>query len=460
MGKETDMKVLVTGANGFIGKNLVAELVNRGKKQGKQVIVRTEVFDAGVKEQSGRKKQLEKNASTGEDAGIKAADTLLIQYFTHEMSLSALKELVRDCDFVFHLAGINRPKEESEFEEGNAELTRNLLSCLEAEKVAAPVLLSSSTQAELDNPYGRSKKKAEDEVFAYGRRTGIPVYVYRLPNVFGKWSRPNYNTVVATFCYNIARGLPIQVNNARHRLTLAYIDDVVEEFLEKSGPFLFGREGKKEGKNLSEMKESLEGSRNLSEMKENSEESERLSETVEKPRYHSIPVTHEVSLGCLAEIISSFPKMRENLELPDMGDALTRKLYSMYLSYLPEDAFSYPLTMHEDARGSFTEFIRTPERGQVSVNISKPGITKGNHWHHSKNEKFLVVKGTGVIRFRKVGEEKVIEYPVSGERLEVVDIPTGYTHSITNVGEDDMVTVMWANESFDPERPDTFYEEV
>lgn len=453
MGKETDMKVLVTGANGFIGKNLVAELVNRGKKQGKQVIVQTGVSDG--------------------NAGDEAADTLLIQCFTHEMPLSALKELVRDCGFVFHLAGINRPKEESEFEEGNAELTRNLLSCLEAEKVAAPVLLSSSTQAELDNPYGRSKKKAEDEVFSYGRRTGIPVYVYRLPNVFGKWSRPNYNTVVATFCYNIARGLPIQVNNARHRLTLAYIDDVVEEFLEKSGPFLFGQEGKKEGKNLSEtgeslegsrnlseMKESLEGSRNLSERKENFEESERLSEISEKKRYHSIPVTHEVSLGRLAEIISSFPKMRKNLELPDMGDALTRKLYSMYLSYLPEDGFSYPLTMHEDARGSFTEFLRTPERGQVSVNISKPGITKGNHWHHSKNEKFLVVKGTGVIRFRKVGEEKVIEYPVSGERLEVVDIPTGYTHSITNVGEEDMVTVMWANESFDPERPDTFYEEV
>ena len=424
------MKVLVTGANGFIGKNLIAELVNRGKKQGKQVVVHKEI----PKKDQGE-------------------DLFVIQYFTHDMPVEALKELVKDCSFVFHFAGVNRPKEEKEFEEGNTELTRRLLSFLESEKVLAPVLISSSTQAELDNSYGKSKKMAEDEVLSYGRRNQVPVFVYRLPNVFGKWSRPNYNTVVATFCHNIAHGLPIQVNHAEHKLTLAYIDDVVEEFLEKSAAFLWGEneDGKKETS-----KEGMDPSGKAADLMKGVS----CPEGEENVPYLSIPVTHEVTLGRLAKILSSFPEMRKNLEVPDMGDALTRKLYSMYLSYLPEEDFSYLLTMHEDARGSFTEFLRTPERGQVSVNISRPGITKGNHWHHSKNEKFLVVKGTGVIRFRKVGEEKVIEYPVSGEKLEVVDIPTGYTHSITNTGEEDMVTVMWANESFDPERPDTFYEEV
>lgn len=427
---EKNVKVLVTGANGFIGKNLIAELVNRGKKQGKQVVVHKEI----PKKDQGE-------------------DLFVIQYFTHDMPVEALKELVKDCSFVFHFAGVNRPKEEKEFEEGNTELTRRLLSFLESEKVLAPVLISSSTQAELDNSYGKSKKMAEDEVLSYGRRNQVPVFVYRLPNVFGKWSRPNYNTVVATFCHNIAHGLPIQVNHAEHKLTLAYIDDVVEEFLEKSAAFLWGEneDGKKETS-----KEGMDPSGKAADLMKGVS----CPEGEENVPYLSIPVTHEVTLGRLAKILSSFPEMRKNLEVPDMGDALTRKLYSMYLSYLPEEDFSYLLTMHEDARGSFTEFLRTPERGQVSVNISRPGITKGNHWHHSKNEKFLVVKGTGVIRFRKVGEEKVIEYPVSGEKLEVVDIPTGYTHSITNTGEEDMVTVMWANESFDPERPDTFYEEV
>lgn len=428
---EKNVKVLVTGANGFIGKNLIAELVNRGKKQGKQVVVHKEI----PKKNQGEKPERESENQT--------EDLFVIQYFTHDMPVEALKELVKDCGFIFHFAGVNRPKEEKEFEEGNTELTRRLLSFLESEKIMAPVLISSSTQAELDNAYGKSKKMAEDEVLSYSRRNQVPVFVYRLPNVFGKWSRPNYNTVAATFCHNIAHGLPIQVNHAEHKLTLAYIDDVVEAFLGKSAAFLWG-----ENENGKKEKEA------------------DFMEGVSCPQaegngpYLSIPVTHEVTLGRLAEVISSFPEMRKNLEVPDMGDALTRKLYSMYLSYLPEEDFSYPLTMHEDARGSFTEFLRTHERGQVSVNISRPGITKGNHWHHSKNEKFLVVKGTGVIRFRKAGEEKVIEYPVSGEKLEVVDIPTGYTHNITNTGDEDMVTVMWANESFDPERPDTFYEEV
>ena len=258
-------------------------------------------------------------------------------------------------------------------------------------------------------------------MFSYARETGAKVLVYRFPNVFGKWCRPNYNSAVATFCYNIAHDLPIQVNDPNVVMHLVYIDDVVEELIGA----LSGQEHR-------------------------------------QGDHCEVPVVHTVTLGKIVELIYSFKENRKTLGVPDLGDAFTKKLYSTYLSYLPEDAFSYPLKMNVDARGSFTEILRTSDRGQFSVNISKPHITKGNHWHHTKNEKFLVVSGRGVIRFRNMNDPdgKVIEYFVSGDKLEVIDIPTGYTHNIENLGDTDMVTFMWCNECFDPERPDTYYESV
>src|SRR5690606_18999546 len=369
------MNILVTGAKGFVGKNLVAELKNQGYGN---------IFE-----------------------------------FTKESDLSILDNYTKECDFVFHLAGINRPKEEAEFMEGNFGLTSQLLELLKKNNNKAPVLITSSIQAERDNAYGRSKKAGEDLIFNYQNDTGVKAYVYRLPNLFGKWSQPNYNTVVATYCHNIARGLDIQVNNPDAELNLCYIDDVLEEFIN-----------------------ALKG------------------KPTTQDEFCVVPVTHNIKLGDLANLIQSFKDSRTDLSIPNMEDEFTKKLYSTYLSFLPEDQFSYELKMNTDHRGSFTEFIRTPERGQVSVNVSKPGITKGNHWHHTKNEKFLVVRGEGLIRFRKIDSDEIIEYRVSGEKLEVVDIPTGYTHSIVNVGDKDLVTVMWANECFDPEKPDTYFVEV
>lgn len=367
------MKILITGAYGFIGKNLSAELRAGGEHE-----------------------------------------LLLCGRDTTDEELRAY---ARECGFVFHLAGINRPLREEEFMEGNRDFTDKVLNLLSENKKCPPVLISSSIQAELDNPYGRSKRAGEEAVLSYHEKTGANVYIYRLPNVFGKWCRPEYNSVVATFCHHIANGLPIKINDRKAKLSLVYIDDVVKSFT-----------------GLLNMKE--------------------------KEIWQTVPVSYNIELGELADIIYSFPETRKNIGLPDMGNELVKKLYSTYLSYLPEDDFSYPLEMHSDNRGSFTEFIRTPERGQFSVNISKPGVTKGNHWHHTKNEKFLVVKGEGLIRFRKIGSKKVTEYRVSGEKLEVVDIPCGYTHSIVNVGSEDMVTLMWANEAYDENNPDTFREEV
>ena len=303
--------------------------------------------------------------------------------------------------------------------QGNFGFTSRLLELLQMHKNTCPIVLSSSIQAALDNPYGRSKKAGEDLLRAYGERTGAKVMVYRFPNVFGKWCRPNYNSAVATFCHNIAHDLPITINDPSVKMRLVYIDDVVAELIA-----------------------ALKG------------------EPHEQDGLCSVPVVHEILLGEIVELIRSFRASREARCVPDMSDPFTQKLYATYLSYLPTDAFSYPLTMNVDQRGSFTEMIRTEERGQVSINVSKPGITKGNHWHHSKNEKFLVVSGEGVIRFRKIDSDEVIEYFVSGEKLEVVDIPTGYTHNIENLGKTDMVTVMWASECFDPNKPDTFYLEV
>ena len=369
------MKILVTGAKGFIGKNLIAELRNRKYE---------DIFE-----------------------------------YDRDTDSSLLDEYCKEADFVFHLAGVNRPKEQSEFMEGNFGFTSNLLDSLKKYNNTCPVMISSSIQAELDNPYGESKKAGENLLFSYGKETGAKVLVYRFPNVFGKWCRPNYNSAVATFCHNIAHELPIQVNDPSVVMNLVYIDDVINELINA----LDGKENKVE-------------------------------------KFCEVPVVHTITLGEIVDLIYSFKKSREDRSVPNMANEFTKKLYSTYLSYLPEDKFSYELKMNVDERGSFTEFIKTPDRGQVSVNISKPGITKGNHWHHTKNEKFLVVSGNGVIRFRKIYSDEIIEYFVSGDKLEVVDIPTGYAHSIENLGDTDMVTVMWANEPFNPDKPDTYYLEV
>lgn len=376
---EKNSPILITGAGGFVGKNLVATLRTAGY-----------------------------------------TDLML---FEKDDTPETLADYCRRAAFVVHLAGINRPTNPSEFYTGNAGLTDTLLTDLEAAGNTAPVLVTSSTQAELDNDYGKSKRQAEEAIFAHRRRTGAMVYVFRMPGVFGKWCRPNYNSVVATFCHNVAHGLPIQVRDSAFSLPLVYIDDVVACILAAfDGDVMMDRSA--------------------------------------TPICHMHPI-HEVTLGRLAELIQGFAAGRTSLAVPDLAPgSFEKKLYSTYLSYLPSDQFSYPLEMHTDNRGSFTEFLRSPERGQVSINISHPGIVKGNHWHHTKNEKFLVVKGEGVIRFRNIFSKEVIEYHVSGDKLEVVDIPCGYTHNIENVGTEDMVTVMWANEAFDPDHPDTFFEPV
>ncbi|WP_027400282.1 capsular polysaccharide biosynthesis protein CapF [Anaerovorax odorimutans] len=381
------MKILITGAKGFIGKNLTLELRNRGY----------------------------------EDLFLCDIDT------TYEQ----LNEYTKICDFVFHLAGVNRPEEQKEFMEGNFGFTSTLLDSLKKNKNHCPILMTSSIQAILDNPYGKSKKAGEDLLLAYEKDTGSKVLIYRLSNVFGKWCRPNYNSVVATFCNNIANDLPIKVNDREQSITLVYIDDVINTFISAI-------EGKEKSAN---------------------------------DGLYYVITAYPVKLGAIADLIYSFHQSRKAassedqnisqlLYIPDMGDEFTKKLYSTYLSYLPKDKFSYPLKMNKDERGSFTEFLKSRERGQVSINISKPGITKGNHWHHTKNEKFLVVKGKGVVRFRKPFEDEIIEYEVSDEKLEIIDIPSGYTHNISNMGDSDMVTIMWANEAFNPDKPDTYYLEV
>lgn len=370
------LNILITGSKGFIGKNLIAELRNR-----------------------------------------KIADNIF--EYDIDSDITMLDRYCAEADIVYHLAGANRPKVESEFMEVNCGLASVLVDKLKGKDNKCPVIFSSSIQAELDNPYGRSKRAGEELLIEYGKQSGAKVFIYRLPNVFGKWCRPNYNSAVATFCYNIARDLPITVTDPDRMMRLVYIDDVVEEMISVL-----------DGKVLTD------------------------------DCYCNIKKVYEIRLGEIADLIYSFKRSREDKTIPDMSDPFAKKLYSTYLSYLPEDQFKYSLVMNTDYRGSFTEFIRTNERGQFSINISKPGITKGNHWHHTKNEKFLVVSGKGVIRFRKIDSNDIIEYYVSGDKLEVIDIPPGYTHNIENLGDTDMVTVMWANECFDPQKPDTYYMEV
>ena len=377
------MKILVTGAKGFVGKNLTIRL---------------------------------ENIRDGKDKTSPLKADLEIYAYDVDSDASLLDTYCADCDMVFNLAGVNRPENTEDFMQGNFGFASTLLDTLKKHRNTCPVMLSSSTQAALDNPYGKSKKAGEDLFFAYGRETGADVLVYRFPNVFGKWCRPNYNSAVATFCHNIARELPITVNDRAHEMTLVYIDDVVDELLSAAAG-----------------KPTRDGA------------------------FCRVPIEHKTTLGEIVDLLYAFHDSRKTLQVPDLTEgSFSKKLYSTYLSYLPPDRFSYPLTQHTDARGSFTEILRTANHGQFSVNISKPGITKGQHWHNTKNEKFLVVSGKGVIRFRKPGEEEVYSYFVSGEKLEVVDIPTGYTHSIENLGDTDLITFMWCNECFDPTRPDTY----
>lgn len=382
------MNILVTGAKGFVGKNLVSQLHNIQFGKAKNYPI------------------------SGEE----------IKVFEYDLDSdpSELDVYCKQADFVFNLAGVNRPKDPTEFMKGNFGFASTLLNTLKKYNNTCPVMISSSIQAELDNPYGESKRAGENLLFAYAKETGAKVLVYRFPNLFGKWCRPNYNSAVATFCNNIANDLPIQVNDPSVVMRLAYIDDVVDELIAA----LVGQEHR-------------EG------------------------MFCVVPTVHTITLGGIVDLLYSFKEMPKNLEVPDLGEPFTKKLYSTYLSYLPEGKFSYPLEMHVDTRGSFTEIIRTADRGQFSVNISKPGITKGQHWHHTKNEKFVVVSGHGLIQLRKIGTEEVVNFEVSGDKIEVIEMIPGYTHNIINLSDtEDLVTFMWANEAFDPNRPDTYFEKV
>ncbi len=404
------MNILITGAKGFVGKNLTEALNNI--KDGKD--------------------RTHPELSIGE-----------IYLYDLDSAPEELEEYCRKADFVFNLAGVNRPKDNSEYMAGNFGFAGTLLDTLKKCGNKCPVMLSSSVQATLSgrfgsSEYGKSKLAGEELFFEYGKETGAEVFVYRFPNLFGKWCRPNYNSAIATFCHNVANGLPIQVSDPAVEMDILYIDDLVDEML----CALSGRPHRCE----------FEGTKAVP--KENG-------------RYCYAPVHYETTLGYIAETIKSFPKLRESLNVPDSSNPLESKLYSAWLSYLPDASFIYDLKMNEDERGSFTEIIKTKTAGQFSVNITKPGITKGNHWHQSKHEKFVVVSGEALIQLRKIGTDEegkpypIIEYRVSGKHIQVVDMIPGYTHNIINLSDtENLVTFMWANEIFNPERPDTYSETV
>ena len=383
------MKILITGAKGFVGKNLVETL---------------------------------KTVRDGKDKTRGLDTDLTIYEYDIDTDPALLDTYTADCYFVFHLAGVNRPKDEKEFMEGNFGFTSVLLNSLKKHDNKAPILITSSIQAALDNPYGKSKKAGEDLIFQYGKDNNVRVCVYRLPNVFGKWCRPNYNSAVATFCNNIANDLPITVNDPSVMMTLVYIDDVVAELIS-----------------------ALKGEPHINE-----------------EGYSYVPVEHKITLGEIVDLIYSFAKQPQSLVIPEIPEnSFAKKLYSTYLSYLPKEKAAFPLKMNVDARGSFTELLKSEKCGQVSVNISKPGITKGQHWHHTKWEFFIVVSGRGLIQQRKVGTDEVLNFEVSGDKIEAVHMLPGYTHNIINLSDtEDLVTVMWANENFNPNKPDTFFEVV
>lgn len=388
------MNILVTGANGFVGRNLTARL---------------------------------ETLRDGRDRTRPSLQIGEIYRCTREMSPEALADCCKKADLVVHLAGVNRPKDPEEFAAGNTDFTRTLLEMLRKSGNRCPVLLASSIQARLTgrfagSPYGQSKKAAEELLLAYGEETGAAGMIYRLPNLFGKWCRPNYNSVVATFCHNISRELPITASDPAVELELVYIDDLIDEILDA----MEGRPHRSEG------------------------------------TYCRVPVSHRVTLGEIVRLLHSFHDQPRTLLLPEIPEgSFEKKLYSTYLSYLPPEKIAFPLKMNVDERGSFTELLKTASCGQVSVNISKPGITKGQHWHNSKWEFFMVVAGHGLIQERRIGSDEKIEFEVSGDQIQAVHMLPGYTHNIINLSEtESLVTVMWANELFDPSRPDTYFEEV
>ena len=398
------MRILVTGAKGFVGKNLVANLYNikDGKDRTRNLKI-DEIFEYDI-----------------------------------DSNLSLLDEYCKEADFIFNLAGVNRPKDQSEFMEGNFGFASTLLDTLKKYKNNCPVMLSSSIQATLigrygESDYGKSKLAGEELFFNYSKETGAKVLIYRFPNLFGKWCRPNYNSAVATFCNNIANDLPIKVNDRNTKLELLYIDDLVDEMLNA----LEGKEHRCEYDGLDAV-EKLNG------------------------RYSFVPTTHHVTLGEIVDLLELFNNQSKTLVIPEIPkNSFAKKLYSTYLSYLPKEKTIFSLKMNVDDRGSFTELLKSEKCGQVSINISKPGITKGQHWHNTKWEFFIVVSGHGLIQERKIGTDEIIEFEVSGDKIEAIHMLPGYTHNIINLSEtENLVTVMWANESFDPNKPDTFFEKV
>ncbi len=369
--------ILVTGSEGFLGRNLCVALCR--------------------------------------------CDGIKVLRFDLQNTLKELEQQVAQADFIFHLAGVNRPKDEKEFSEGNTDLTRLLCGFAGKHNSRAPVLFSSSTQAESQNAYGRSKRAAEDALIDYSRQSGVPVLVYRFPNLFGKWSRPNYNSAVSTFCYNVTHDLPIQVNDPAHTVTFAYVDDVVDECLKQM----------------------------------------RRSGEIDAKQYrYEVTETYSVSLGRLAGLLKAFRTVREGGPMPDLSDPFTKKLYATFLSYYDTAAFAYPAKMNTDNRGWLFELIKSEQFGQIFVSQTHPGITRGNHGHNTKVEKFCVIQGRGAIRFRHVMTNEIFICEVSGENIQIVDIPPGYTHSIENVGGTEMITLFWANEIFNPVKPDTYYAPV
>lgn len=398
------MNVLITGAKGFVGKNLAEAL---------------------------------KNIRDGKDRTRPDLKIEEIYFYDIDSSKEELETACENANFVFNLAGVNRPKDNSEFMQGNFGFAGELLDTLKKYNNKCPVMLSSSVQATLigryDSDYGRSKKAGEELFFNYAAETGAKVLVYRFPNLFGKWCRPNYNSAVATFCYNTANDLPITVNDRNTELELLYIDDLVGEMLD-------ALENKEHRCEFNGVKTVL----------------------CQDGKYCAAPMTHFVRLGEIVDLLEIFKTQPQTLVMPEMPDnSFAKKLYSTYLSYLPKEKVSFPLKMNVDNRGSFTELVKTEKCGQISVNISKPGITKGQHWHNSKWEFFIVVSGHGLIEERKVGTDEVLRFEVSGDKIEAIHMMPGYTHNIINLSEtENLVTVMWANESFDPNKPDTFFEEV
>ena len=389
-------KILVTGSNGFVGKNTVVAL-REAKKYEVLTIDRS---------------------NTEEE----------------------LKEATLNADFIVHLAGVNRPKETKEFYEGNGGLTEKIVGFLKENNKNTPILITSSTHAVLDNDYGKSKKQSEDALIKYSDECDAKVYIFRLPNLFGKWCKPNYNSAVSTFCYNIAHDLDVWVNDPAIELNLVYIDDVVASIIDVI-----------EDENIIKLK--------------NIDEEVAITITVASTiqidkYYYEVTTVYKRTLGNIVDSLKMFRNMRKSLLIPDLSDGFNKALYSTYLTYLEEDDFSYYLDKKEDNRGWLAELVKSPQFGQMFVSKTHPGITRGNHWHHTKTEKFIVIQGKAAIRFRKLNEDKVIEYIVDGEKPKVLDIPPGYTHSIENIGQDEVITLFWSNEMFNPENPDTYFLEV